>query len=324
MPASLLRRLSLHQLGNIWQCSDQWQWGDQGQCGDQWQRSNRWRRDALFLASWMLSLALFCVPLSRLFALALRDSGYSHTVLIPLICGFLIYWHRKAIFSSCQYSPVAAIPWFAASAAIFGVGQLFFRLDGSALLSLTIAALVLAWVAGFVLFFGRLSLRAAALPFFLLLFMIPWPEILTHQATVALQRASAEMAYFLFKMLGIPVFRQNLTFSLPGVSIEVAEECSGIRSAIALLITSLLAGQILLQSAGRRFLLCLFAIPVAILKNSIRIVTLSGLGIYVDPGFLTGTLHHYGGLPFSLLAITILVPVLVVLQKGESTPAAGK
>jgi exosortase len=295
MPASLLRRFSLSQLDSRW----------------------------LFLARWTLSLALFWVPLSKLFALALRDSGYSHTVLIPLICGFLIYWHRKAIFSSCHCSPMGAVPWFAASAAVFGIDQIFSRLDDSARLSLTITSLVLAWAAGFVLSFGGLSLRAAALPLLLLLFMIPWPEILTHQATVALQRASAETAYFLFKVLGIPVFRQDLTFSLPSVSIEVAEECSGIRSAIALLITSLLAGQILLQSAGRRFLLCLFAIPVAILKNAVRIVTLSGLGIYVDPGFLTGALHHYGGLPFSLLALAILAPVLVVLQKSESAAASG-
>jgi hypothetical protein len=37
----------------------------------------------------------------------------------------------------------------------------------------------------------------------------------------------------------------------------------------------------------------------------------------VDPGFLTGRLHHEGGFVFFLLALAILFPVLLLLQKSE-------
>ncbi|MGA9484184.1 MAG: archaeosortase/exosortase family protein, partial [Candidatus Acidiferrales bacterium] len=57
--------------------------------------------------------------------------------------------------------------------------------------------------------------------------------------------------------------------------------------------------------------------PVAILKNGIRITTLTLLSIYVDPGFLTGNLHHEGGFVFFFLALAILFPALLFLQRSE-------
>jgi exosortase/archaeosortase family protein len=89
---------------------------------------------------------------------------------------------------------------------------------------------------------------------------------------------------------------------------------------LALLITSLLAGYVFLRSKWRRGILALSVVPVAIIKNGVRIVTLSLLAAYVDRGFLTGSLHHrYGGALFSVLALAALVPVLWLLQRQESS-----
>jgi hypothetical protein len=58
------------------------------------------------------------------------------------------------------------------------------------------------------------------------------------------------MTYARFKLFGVPVFRQGFRFSLPGVEIEIAKECSGIRSSVALYNTGLLIGHVFLPSAG--------------------------------------------------------------------------
>jgi hypothetical protein len=39
--------------------------------------------------------------------------------------------------------------------------------------------------------------------------------------------------------------------------------------------------------------------------------------MYVDPEFLTGQLHHEGGIVFFLLALALLAPVLFVLRRLE-------
>jgi len=115
----------------------------------------------------------------------------------------------------------------------------------------------------------------------------------------------------------VPVFRSGFTFSLPGFTIEIAEECSGIRSSLALLITSLLAAHLCLRSVWAKTVLILATLPLLIVKNGIRIVTLSLLSMYVDPGFLTGRLHHQGGVVFFLLALVLLASLLWLLQKPE-------
>ena len=68
-------------------------------------------------------------------------------------------------------------------------------------------------------------------------------------------------------------------------------------------------------------LFVLLVLPVSIVKNAIRIVTLTLLSVYVDPSFLRGSLHHDGGFVFFLLALAILFPVLLLLQKSEGRPA---
>ena len=121
----------------------------------------------------------------------------------------------------------------------------------------------------------------------------------------------------------MPVLRTGLVFALPGLTIEIAEECSGIRSSMALVITSLFAGHLLLRSVWRQAALTVATLPLLLVKNGIRIVTLSLLAIYVDPGFLTGRLHHQGGIVFLVLALAMLLPVLFWLRRSERI-AGGK
>ena len=58
------------------------------------------------------------------------------------------------------------------------------------------------------------------------------------------------------------------------------------------------SGGVLLASVRSRILLVLISIPIAILKNAIRITTISCLGLRVNRGFFYGNLHRNGGLPF--------------------------
>jgi exosortase len=204
---------------------------------------------------------------------------------------------------------------------LFFVAQSQFSdLNSTDHLSLVMVAIVLVWMAGFVLCYGMKSFRAALFPLLCLLMMIPIPTIALEKIVVALQEGSAVMTYALFKLMAVPVLWQHFKFSLPGVEIEIAKECSGIRSSLALFITSILAGHVFLQSNWRRLSFSLFTVPVVIFKNAVRIVTISCLGVYVDAGFLHGRLHRYGGLPFSLISLAILLPLLFALQKSEIYP----
>lgn len=132
-----------------------------------------------------------------------------------------------------------------------------------------------------------------------------------------LQCGSTSVAHFLFRILGVPVLRQGFLLTVPGVTIEVAKECSGIRSSMALFITCVFAARLFLRTPWKKLIFVLLSIPLALLKNGVRIVTLTLLSIYVDPSFLTGRLHKQGGFIFFLLALAMLAPVLKLIEKSE-------
>ena len=65
------------------------------------------------------------------------------------------------------------------------------------------------------------------------------------------------------------------------------------------------------------WLLVLLSFPLSLIKNGIRIATLTLLSIYVDPSFLTGNLHRQGGFVFFFLALLILLPVFLWLERSD-------
>jgi exosortase/archaeosortase family protein len=73
-----------------------------------------------------------------------------------------------------------------------------------------------------------------------------------------------------------------------------------------------------LKSGSMKLLLVVAVLPIAILKNGLRIVSLSLLSIHVNAKFLAGPLHTDGGIIFFLLALALLLPVLSVLRRWES------
>jgi exosortase/archaeosortase family protein len=108
------------------------------------------------------------------------------------------------------------------------------------------------------------------------------------------------------------------------VNIEVAKECSGIRSSLALLILATLVAHFLLVRGWAKVVFVAVGILIMVVKNGIRIATLTMLAQYVDPGFLFGRLHHEGGIVFFLIGLGLLVPVYWVLRRLEKQPALAR
>lgn len=282
-------------------------------------------RRILFYSVWFVATCLlFFAPLSRFVHYALSNDNASHAVLIPAICIWIIFLERQRIFATLDSDVRSALLFFlpgcAATAAYFIYGR---RLSELNQLSLCILTLILLWIAGFAFFFGRSALQRARFPFTFLLFTIPIPDFLLDRTIYFLQKGTTEIAAVLFDWSGVPVLRDGFVFHLARVNIEVARECSGIRSSLALIILAILVAHFYLRTFWRQVLLVLAGLFVMILKNAIRIVALTLLASYVDPGFLYGNLHREGGVVFFLIGLAILAPLLWWLERSErKLPAA--
>ncbi len=285
-------------------------------------RGNRflmdWRFGACILVC-LLPILLAWGLTQRVVQLAFTNDTFTHIPLIPLISGFLIYSERRSIFSRLGPSWMTGLSFLAPGLAVvlaadFKVGGL----SPTNQISAFVFGVILIWIGAFGMFFGSDALREARFSLLFLFFMVPIPEPLLSKVILFLQEQSASATEALFSLFGVPFLRQDLVFSLPGMAIRIAEECSGIRSTLALLIMTVLASHMFLKTTWKQVLVCLLVIPLSIAKNGLRISVLSALAVYVDQRFLTGPIHHqFGGMLFFAAAFVPLALTFVLLQKSE-------
>jgi len=269
----------------------------------------------LFAASVFI---LYSLPLYTLIRFASGDDTFSYIPLIPLVSAYFFWEKRKEIFSGRdEWYPVGGV--LIAGAIVLYIYGAFQggRVFGNSYLAVMSLSFVVCWAGGVGLFFGPEGWRAGAFPLFFLLFMIPIPGVILDPIVSMLQRGSADASYGLFRVIGVPVYRDGFLFNLPGMTIEVAKQCSGIRSSLSLLLISIITGHLFLKRGWGKGILCLSVVPITIFKNGVRIVTLSLLGAYVDRGILESELHRSGGIFIFVLALLLLGGVLWLVKMAE-------
>jgi len=263
--------------------------------------------------------AVYAKPLLALTHRALSDENVSHALLIPFVSAWLLYDARSRIFTSPSADFLgASLLAIAAAASAFWGYYSEARLHSADGLTYFVLSAILAWLAVFVCAFGKQVLRRGFFPFALLFLTIPWPSHILDPIISYLQYGSADIASVIFTLSGAPVLREGLVFHLPRAIIEVAPECSGIRSSMALLVLALLIAHFSFRPFWKKAVFVIAGLFIMIVKNGIRIATLTLLANYVDPGFLFGNLHRQGGVVFFLIGLILLVPLYWFLKRGEA------
>jgi len=143
------------------------------------------------------------------------------------------------------------------------------------------------------------------------------PDAMADALESALKYASAEVANLFFHLSGTPFLRVGLFFQLPNITIEVAQECSGIRSSWVLFMTSILAANLFLKTPWRRLALVVLVIPLAILRNGFRIFVIGLLCVNAGPQMINSVIHRRGGPVFFVLSLIPFLLALWWLRRGE-------
>jgi exosortase C (VPDSG-CTERM-specific) len=270
--------------------------------------------------------AVFGHSLLTLIKYAASSQLHSYILLIPFVSAYLLYIRRDQLPK--KYS--VDLPLAIVSLAI-GLCMLIFScwLDvagrapsiNDRLTLLTVS--FLCWLAaGGFFFLGRAWMRAATFPLAYLIFIVPMPNAMADALERASAAASAEMANLLFHLSGMPFFRVGPVFQLPNITIQVAQECSGIRSSLVLFITSILAANLFLKTPWRRVALIAVVIPLAILRNGFRIFVIGLLCVHLGPQMINSLIHRRGGPLFFVLSLIPFLFLLWLLRRGDTGESA--
>ena len=300
--------------------------GDEGLRTDQEQRpmdegqrlaatENRSRR-LILAGALLLGLAvLYRDVIPELIRAWGTDNRYSHGYLIPPIAGYLV-WQRRHRFSTLPLHPN-------------GIGLVI--IAGSVILMLGMGAesflarvSLIGALAGMVLFcFGWSPLRLIVFPLAVLLLMIPVPATILNQIEFPLQIGASQFAETVIRAVHIPVVREGNVLVLSNISLEVAEECSGIRSLISLLTLGIVFGYGHDSRWWTRLLVATLAIPVVVLTNGTRVAVTGVAAHYYGSAAVRGFFHDLcGWLAFAAaFAMMVLLHRLLLSVAPDGTAA---
>jgi len=250
-----------------------------------------------------------CSTLGWLYSTWTPVTDYEHGKLVPFIILGLIAYRFKDFRTSVQPGSL----WGLASIV---VGCLFYlaayrtyqpRVAVGALPFIVWGSVLYLW--------GWQIARILAFPLFFIWIAIPLPAF--QQATTHLQILATSFAHHGSNLLGVETYTKG-TMVLPVEGdwkpLSIAHGCSGIRSLMALLMISAAWAYIAKFALWKKVVLFLSAIPLAILGNALRIVSIFLIAEYGDAEWASTTWHDWSGLllfyPFSMFLLLVIHSLL--------------
>lgn len=145
-----------------------------------------------------------------------------------------------------------------------------------------------------VLVYGFRMVKELVYPLCTLLLMIAPPNFVFESLTYRLQILASQLGASALDALGYSVLREGNILEMVGIKLSVEEACSGIRSLVAIIFMCVLYNYFFVEKNSMRVWILLFAIPIAILGNAIRIIATGIAGQY-NHAWVSGATHEAFG-----------------------------
>ena len=178
-------------------------------------------------------------------------------------------------------------------------------------------ALVLSLPGFFLLFFGKERTRAILFPLIILFLTLPIPLVFTESIHLALRYIATDSVTWLLPLFGVPVFATGTLLETPNGLLEVSDACSGFSTLYATVTVAILTVYFC-EHKGRRVLVLLIAVPLAVGVNIVRVLLLSLLVDWFGIDILATSAHEISG----LLTFVVAIPVVFWLGQSRQSRAA--
>ena len=165
--------------------------------------------------------------------------------------------------------------------------------------------------------FGLRTMRAVLFSALFLLFCIPLHSYLD-LVTIHFRMLAVGVAQGVLQGCGVEIVREGtMLFSPTGAfSIDVAEPCSGMRSLFAMMALTAAYSYFTQPTWIRRGLLFALSMPIAVIGNVSRILSIVAIAATCSPDFATGFYHDYSGYVIFLVSVSLMVVTGGLITKG--------
>lgn len=234
----------------------------------------------------------------------------SYGWLIPLVSIYAIWIQRKQL-QEAEKQPC----WLGLGIIILSLLLYWLSLKAQ-LTRLSLLSLIgILWAIPYYLM-GWRTARLLIFPCIYLVFCIPMSFLNT--ITLPLRLIASSIAVILLNGLGIAVERTGTiitSLSNGGFNLDVADQCSGLRSLLAL--TAITAAYAYFTQKGfiRRSLLFISAVPVAMAGNIVRIISIATVAKFFGTEKAFVLYHDYSGYIVFIVAIFLIIWIGQLISK---------
>ncbi|MFT6905436.1 MAG: exosortase A [Oleiphilaceae bacterium] len=239
------------------------------------------------------------------------DGSYGHGYLIFPISIWLIYQQRKKVNSYALKPEPRALLLFLIITFLWLIAKV---VDVQLVQQLSLIALTLTSI---LVIFGHALFVSLCFPLFFLFLAVPMGQSLIQP----MMELTADFTVAAVKLIGIPIYRDGLLFSLPSGNWSVVEACSGVRYIIASFTLGTLYAYITYSSNFKRVSFVVIAVIVSAIANGLRAFGIVLIGHYSKMQYGTGGDHTFYGWIFYGIVIALLFYVGSIwadTQKSEN------
>jgi exosortase D (VPLPA-CTERM-specific) len=259
-----------------------------------------------------ICLALFALMYSPAYHTMLvtwEGEDYNHCYLIPVIFIYIL-WEKRTAFRAPSTSPtwLGLVP--------LGIGVVLFWLGelGGEFYTLYISSwfvmIGMAWT-----FMGWKKLKVIGFPLCFLIAMFPFPNFINNNLTLRLKLLSSELGVAMIRIYGMSAYREGNVIDVGYTKLQVVDACSGLRYFLPLIILGIILAYYFRAAMWKRIVLVLFAIPLSIITNSLRIASVGILYRFWGPVVVDSFFHDFSGWFIFMASLVMMLGVMWCLKR---------
>lgn len=247
-------------------------------------------------------------------------SYYSHGPLVPIIVVVMVTASRRRLAASAIRPTWWGLLVLIPAILVYVLGR---WIDSATLYGYTFLLLLLG---GVLLLAGTRWTRILLIPIIFTASMVPASSSVLDKMTIGLQILSTKIAAWLLTITGYEAMQQGtvITSNYLPQSLYVGAVCSGFQLMISLITFTLFFVYMLQAPMYKKVVLLLFAVPLALFINSLRVAMIGYVGIWVGTADSMIAFHNWSGYIGLIICFAILFGLAKLMKAADFDFGGGR
>lgn len=244
-----------------------------------------------------------------------RVADYTHAYFILPISLWLIWRNRARIKELIQNQKTrSGKSPLGFSILLLGILMFIFGSHQEYLFISTLS--IVPFLYGLIIFlYGTNISKVLSFPILYLLFLVPPPNAVLDGITLPMRHGISVMTEAVLSFFNYPITRDGLLLTIGYHEIFVGQPCSGFRSLITMSVLVLVYIYISKGTFTKKIILASFIVPLALLGNFVRVITLCLITLYFGKEAGQGFFHNFSGIVIFIITILGVLGIELIVDR---------